>query len=139
MGYENQLSSAEGKRLLVALRKVCARLAEAADHVHGFGHTTFRVGKHSFVIAGMGEDGTSISIKADRVNQGILIARGPYYRTPYIGQHGWVSVDRPLEQDWKEIEQLIGDAYQLAAPKRLTPSSGRSSTASETSRRRTRR
>ncbi|MEX2531653.1 MAG: MmcQ/YjbR family DNA-binding protein [Gemmatimonadota bacterium] len=87
--------------------------------IDGFGHTTFKVRKKSFVIAGMGEDGAAISIKSDPTTQSHLIRRGPYYRTPYIGQHGWVSVADSLSQDWTEIEDLIVDAYRSAAPKRL--------------------
>jgi predicted DNA-binding protein (MmcQ/YjbR family) len=89
------------------------------EEVDGFGHTTFRVRKKSFVIAGMGERGTSVSIKSDPVNQALLVDRGPWYRTPYIGQHGWVSVDSPLERDWHEIAELIVDGYRLAAPRSL--------------------
>ena len=89
------------------------------EQIDGFGHTTFRVGKKSFVIAGMGERGTAVSIKSDPTNQALLVDRGPYYRTPYIGQHGWVSVDDPLEQEWAEIAELIVDGYRLAAPRRL--------------------
>ena len=63
--------------------------------------------KKSFVIAGMGEDGDSISIKSDPVTQSHLIRRGPYYRTPYIGQHGWVSLADPLSHDRTELEDLI--------------------------------
>lgn len=112
-------ASPEGQRLLVALRAACERHPEVNEEIDGFGHNTFRVRGKSFVIAGMGEGGTAISIKSDLTNQGFLIRRGPYYRTPYIGQHGWISVDRPLEQDWDEIVSLIGDGWMLAAPKRL--------------------
>ena len=113
------LDSPAGRRLLKALRKACAILPEVDEEVDGFGHTSFRVRKKSFVIAGMGERGMSISIKSDPVNQALLVQRGPYYRTPYIGQHGWVTLDEPLERDWPEVEELIVDAYRLAAPKRL--------------------
>ena len=90
-----------------------------SEEVDGFGHTVFRVGKKSFVIAGMGERGTAVSIKSDPVNQAILVDRGPWYRTPYIGQHGWVTVDDPRPRDWPEITELIVDGYRLAAPNRL--------------------
>jgi predicted DNA-binding protein (MmcQ/YjbR family) len=119
MAHHDQLDSPQGRRLLAAVRAACAALPNVVEQIDGFGHTTFRVGKKSFVIAGMGEDGTSISIKADRANQALLVSRGPYYRTPYIGQHGWVSVDAPLDQNWDEIRGLIEDAYRLAAPKRV--------------------
>lgn len=113
------LDSPAGRRLLKALRKVSASLPEVDEEVDGFGHTSFRVRKKSFVIAGMGEQGMSISIKSDPANQAILIEHGPYYRTPYIGQHAWVTLDEPLDQDWSEIGELIVDAYRLAAPKSL--------------------
>lgn len=119
MHLERQLQNPEGQRLLSALRRATARLPEVQEVIDGFGHTTFKVRKKSFVIAGMGEDGYAISIKSDPTTQSHLIRRGPYYRTPYIGQHGWVSVADPLRQDWKELEDLIVDAYRSAAPKRL--------------------
>ena len=113
-----QLESPEGRKLRTALSRVTGKLSGVTEVIDGFGHTTFKAGAKSFVIAGMGEDGTSISIKSDLVTQDALIRRGPYYRTPYIGQHGWISIDAPLKHDWKEIEELIGDAYDLVAPKR---------------------
>ncbi|HEX2165731.1 MAG TPA: MmcQ/YjbR family DNA-binding protein [Longimicrobiales bacterium] len=119
MNHELQLQNPEGQRLLAALRAVSGRLPEAQEVVDGFGHTTFKVRKKSFVIAGMGEDGVSISIKTDPTSQSHLIRRGSYCRTPYIGQHGWVSIRDPLAQDWAEVEELIVDAYRAAAPKRL--------------------
>jgi predicted DNA-binding protein (MmcQ/YjbR family) len=120
MHHEKQLQTVEGQQLLAALRDVCTRLPEASEHVDGFGHTAFRVRKKSFVIAGMGEDGAAISIKADPVTQAMLVRRGPYYRTPYIGQHGWISIADPLRHDWSEITELIVDGYRLPAPKRLS-------------------
>lgn len=119
MAHEQQLQTPEGQRLLVALRRACAGLPEVSEEVDGFGHTSFRVGKKSFIIAGMGENGTAISIKADPETQSALIRRGPYYKTPYIGQHGWISVDQPLTQDWEQIQELIVDGYRRAAPRRL--------------------
>lgn len=119
MSHQPQLQTPEGQRLLAALREACAGLPEVEEIIDGFGHTTFRVRKKSFVIAGMGEEGEAVSIKADLMTQQILVRRGPYYRTPYIGQHGWVSIARPLDHDWDEIRELIVDGYRLAAPKRL--------------------
>lgn len=119
MSHRGQLDTPEGQRLLAALRRACTGLPEVQEVVDGFGHTTFKVRKKSFVIAGMGEDGHAIAIKADPLTQDALIRRGPYYRTPYIGQHGWVSIADPLRHDWDEVEELIVEAYVRAAPKRL--------------------
>lgn len=120
MTHDGQLQSSEmGRKLLAALRKTCSRLPEVTETIDGFGHTTFKVRGKSFVIAGMGKDSADISIKADHDSQAALIRRGPWFRTPYIGQHGWISVDNPLGRDWAEIEELILDGYRLAAPRRL--------------------
>jgi predicted DNA-binding protein (MmcQ/YjbR family) len=119
MSHELQLQSPRGQKLLRALRNVCLPLPEVSEVIDGFGHTTFRVGKKSFVIAGMGEDGMAVSIKSDPVTQAALIKTGRFYRTPYIGQHGWVSIDNPRDRDWDDLEELIHDAYRAAAPKRL--------------------
>lgn len=119
MHHANSLDSPAGRKLLKALRNVCAPLPEVVEEIDGFGHTAFRVRKKSFVIAGMGEGGAALSIKSDPTNQALLVERGPWYRTPYIGQHGWVSVDDPLGRDWAEIAELIVDGYRLAAPARL--------------------
>jgi predicted DNA-binding protein (MmcQ/YjbR family) len=115
----NQLDTLSGRELLQALRAACAELPEVDEVVDGFGHTTFKVNRKSFIIAGMGDAGDALSIKSDPMTQAVLVRREPYSRTPYIGQHGWVTVSRPLEQEWGEIQELIRNAYLLAAPKRL--------------------
>ena len=119
MSHQGQLDSPEGRALLEALRQACAGLPEVTETIDGFGHTTFKVRGKSFVIAGMGEEGGDVAIKADHASQAALIRRGPWFRTPYIGQHGWVSITDPLSGDWSEVELLIEDGYRLAAPKRL--------------------
>ena len=119
MTHNRQLDTPEGQLLLAALRTATAMLPEVREVIDGFGHTTFKVRNRSFLIAGMGADGGDISIKSDPTSQAHLVRRGPWYRTPYIGQHGWVSITDPLRQDWEEIEELIVDGYRMAAPKRL--------------------
>ena len=113
-------ATAGEQKILNQLRRICAQLPEVVEERDGFGHFSFRVGKRSFVIVGAGEDGRgSMSIKADLYTQDRLIRGGGYERTPYIGQHGWVSIEAGSEPDWTEIEELVVDGYRRAAPKRL--------------------
>jgi predicted DNA-binding protein (MmcQ/YjbR family) len=113
-------ATAGEQQILNQLRRICAQLPEVVEERDGFGHFSFRVGKRSFVIVGAGEDGRgSMSIKADLYTQDRLIRGGGYERTPYIGQHGWVSIEAGSEPDWTEIEELVVDGYRRAAPKRL--------------------
>jgi predicted DNA-binding protein (MmcQ/YjbR family) len=116
----HQLDNPEGRRLLALLRELTARLPEVEEVIDGFGHTTFKVRKGSFVIAGMGTDGADVAIKSDPTTQAYLIRSGPWFRTPYIGQHGWVSITNPGDADRDELADLITDAWRLAAPKTLS-------------------
>jgi len=101
------------------VRKICLALPEAVEHIDGFGHNTFKVNGKSFVISGENENGFGLSFKSDRETQELLLQKEQYYKTPYIGQHGWVSIQNPVEENWDELTDLIQEAYLRAAPKRL--------------------
>jgi predicted DNA-binding protein (MmcQ/YjbR family) len=121
MGSLDRERSARELELIERVRSICAELGlpEVETVIDGFGHTTFRVAKKSFVMIGGGEGDGSLSIKADHATQAVLVRRGPYVRTPYIGQHGWVTAWGDVAIDWEEVQDLISDAYRLAAPRRL--------------------
>jgi len=105
--------------MLENVRKICLALPEASENIDGFGHNTFKINGKSFVIAGVSEKGFSISFKSDRETQEILLQKEHFFKTPYIGQHGWVSIQNPIEENWDELTDLIQEAYLRAAPKRL--------------------
>jgi len=106
--------------LAAHVREAVRTLPEVSESFDGFGHIAFKVGKKSFVLVGSGTEGQgSLFIKADPDSQQILVARGPYIRAPYLGQHGWVCVWGDVDVDWEEARELVRDAYRLVAPKRL--------------------
>ena len=70
-------------------------------------------------MMGEGNQGPSMAIKTTLDKQRNLIEQGDFVRTKYIGQHGWVSLDRLTLTDWDKIEHLIAEAYVLVAPKSL--------------------
>ncbi len=119
------MRSIEGAAALERVRGICLQWPEAEEIVDGFGHNTFKVNGKSFVIMGEDErDGTIwISFKSDRETQSVLILQDGYVKTPYIGQHGWVSTNPP--ERWDELTELIREAYLRAAPKRLVKELGR--------------
>lgn len=107
------------------LRGTVAGLPEVTEAIDGFGHVSFRVRDKPFVIVGNGAEGEgSLAIKADRAAQRFLIEHRGYVRTPYIGQHGWVSVARLPPDSWPEIDDLVVDGYRLAAPASLVKRMG---------------
>ena len=105
--------------MLDNVRTICLALPEAVEVIDGFGHNTYKVNGKSFVISGESEKGFSLSFKSDRETQELLLQKEHYYKTPYIGQHGWVSMQNPNGEDWEELSDLIQEAYLRAAPKRL--------------------
>jgi len=123
MDPHHTIHSEAGLRMLAEARRICRELPETEETVDGFGHTTMKVGGKSFVMLGESEGmgGPSLSFKSDRETQEFLIGQegSRYFRTPYIGHHGWVSVKEPQSADWGELAELLREAYLRAAPKRL--------------------
>lgn len=113
------MKSQDTTGMLENIRNICLALPEATEHIDGFGHNTFKIGGKSFVISGESENGFSLSFKSDRETQEILLQKEHFYKTPYIGHHGWVSIQNPAEENWEELTDLIQEAYLRAAPKRL--------------------
>lgn len=100
-------------------RRVCLVLPGAVEHIDGFGHTTFQINGKSFVRLGGGEKGPSLAFKSDRETQELLLQEEKFFKTPYIGHHGWTSIRNPVEEDWNELSALIQEAYLRTAPKHL--------------------
>lgn len=101
------------------LRKLVQHLPEVNEIVDKHGHTSFQVRKKTFVMLGDGEDGPGMCVKSDKTTQAALIKTGKFAKTPYIGQHGWVSPVEVPPKDWKEMAGLVEAAYRMAAPKTL--------------------
>ena len=107
------MKTPEGIAMLEQVRRICARFPETIELVDGHGHTTFKVKDKSFIMM---RDGV-IHMKSTLENQELLLQDERYFKPPYIGHHGWVSMRNP--ENWTEIADLLEEAYLLAAPKRL--------------------
>jgi predicted DNA-binding protein (MmcQ/YjbR family) len=95
---------------------MCSEFAEVREHTDGFGHVTFQVDGKPFVKI---TDRSGLCFKSDRINQELLVQQGKYFKTPYIGRHGWVSIREMREEDWIQLAELLLEAYLRAAPKRI--------------------
>jgi predicted DNA-binding protein (MmcQ/YjbR family) len=40
-------------------------------------------------------------------------------KTPYIGNHGWVSLELNEHTNWEEVAELVKSSYRNNAPKKL--------------------
>ena len=74
-----------------------------------------------FVV--VSEDQTSITLKAPKGVQGILVNSDPerFFVPKYVGSKGWVGVRLDLAgpPDWEEMAEIIYESYGLLAPARL--------------------
>lgn len=102
--------------ILKRLRKICLRLPAATEGVT-FGHPTFRVEKKMFAVLEEYKGELGICLKVGTLLQGVFLDDPRFFRTPYIGKHGWVTLRvhaAPL--DWSEILELVKGSYDLVAP-----------------------
>jgi predicted DNA-binding protein (MmcQ/YjbR family) len=113
--------------LLDVLRGLCAELPGSEEYVMVH-HPAFRVGKRPFAIAGMNqhESGATLSINLGRDAQAHLLDDERFEKTPYIGQHGWVTVPHDKLAK-RELATLVTDSWRRVANKKqlaqLRPSS----------------
>jgi predicted DNA-binding protein (MmcQ/YjbR family) len=104
--------------ILRKLRKVCLKLADAEETV-SFGHPTFRVrGGRIFAAPEEYKGELGICLNVGKLMQGIFLDDPRFFRTPYIGKHGWVTLRvYAARLNWNEIGELVKGSYLLAAPK----------------------
>ena len=112
------------------LSRIAARLPEADARPggeHGR-HLAFVVRNKTFAYFTddhHGDGHLSLICRAPMGEQAALIASQPerFFIPPYLGHRGWVGMwlDVP-GLDWVEAEELVIEAYRLAAPKRLAAS-----------------
>jgi predicted DNA-binding protein (MmcQ/YjbR family) len=104
--------------LLTVLRAICAKLPGSEEYVMVH-HPAFRVGKKPFAIAGMSQHelGATLSINLGRDAQAHFLEDARFAKTPYIGQHGWVTV--PHDRIGKsELVALVTDSWRRVANKK---------------------
>lgn len=107
-----------GSSPLAEMRRICLALPEATETLT-WGQPHFRVrGK---IFAGFGDHGGTFTIgfKLEREHADAAIQDPRFTRAPYVGQHGWISMDVKGVRDWGEVRALVLESYRLIAPRAL--------------------
>ena len=107
-----------GSSPLSEMRRICLGLPETAETMT-WGQPHFRVrGK---IFTGIGDHAgiSNISFKLEREHADAVIQDQRFYRAPYVGAHGWVSMRVEEIRDWNEVHALLLESYRLIAPKTL--------------------
>ena len=118
------LTAAE-QAVLTRLRRIYERLPGVTEERDKFGHVSIRVGKKTLAILGVDGGVPSLGLKSDLSTQDALVQRGRFYKTPYVGQHGWVSINGTVKQlDRPVIEDVLTATYKAVAPRILVKQLG---------------
>jgi predicted DNA-binding protein (MmcQ/YjbR family) len=112
------MTAARYEKALRQIRSICEELPETAE-VEAWGHPTFRAGKKMFAAFGEGDEGLSIGLKVGHERQDELLKDKRFFPTPYAAHQGWVSLRVDGQTDWKEVADLLREAYQQVALKRM--------------------
>ena len=105
------------RKILSRLREICLALPKTHETVT-FGNPTFQVGTKTFTVLETYQGVLSICVKVGKKMQPVFLEDIRFYRTPYVGQHGWVSLRANTKLNWKEIDQLVRGSYELVSAKK---------------------
>jgi predicted DNA-binding protein (MmcQ/YjbR family) len=105
-------------RLLQKLRSVALALPET-DEAAPFGDPWFRVRGKMFCCLTEHQGRPALVVKVGKENLDLFLADARFYRSPYIGNHGWVGLFLDSDTDAEEQRALIRDSYNRVAPKAL--------------------
>jgi len=109
--------------VLGRLRRACLALPEVEERLSHGEPAWFVRGKRMFVSFAdrHHDDRVACWCAAPAGAQEALVANYPerFFRPPYVGHRGWLGVYLDVPIDWDEVEELVVDAYQVVAPKRL--------------------
>lgn len=108
------------RKPLERVRALCLALPEAREKIT-WETPTFRVREKMFAICGAGGGRLTITVKAPRGAQEVLVAYDPkrYFVPAYVGKAGWVGIDLDGRVDWTQVAALIEQSWRLVAPKKL--------------------
>jgi predicted DNA-binding protein (MmcQ/YjbR family) len=112
---------ARGRKLLEKFRRIVLALPETVE-TESFGHPWFRAGgpdgKMITVFGGEGERHTAC-FKVGKTDMALFLNDSRLIKTPYIGNHGWVSLELNEHTNWEEVAELVKSSYRNNAPKKL--------------------
>ena len=102
-------------QILERLRKICMGLPGVAEGIT-FGHPTFRVNGKMFAVLEAYKGELGICVKVERELQGIFLDDSRFFRTPYIGKYGWVTLKvYAARLNWTEVKGLVRGSHRLVA------------------------
>ena len=109
------------------VRTICLVLPGVTEELHrpDSPHSGFVVNKKRFAAFLNSHHGDGVVGLTCKTLPGVQAAlldldRERFYPPAYMHQHGWIGMRLDIEPvDWAQVEQLVAEAYEALAPKRL--------------------
>ena len=100
--------------VLRRLRAICRKLP-GAEEIVTWGHPTFRVGGKMFAVLEEYKGDLCLVVKVEKQHQEMFLKDPRFFRAPYIGKHGWVSLRVNERVNWTEVRHLVQGSYRLVS------------------------
>jgi predicted DNA-binding protein (MmcQ/YjbR family) len=107
----------KGSSVLDHMRAICLALPDTKETLT-WGQPHFRVGEKIFAGCGEEKGRVVIGFKLDMDHADAIIQDPRFWRAPYVGHKGWVSMAAGGVDDWDEVRPLVLESYRLIAPRR---------------------
>jgi predicted DNA-binding protein (MmcQ/YjbR family) len=102
--------------VLAKMREICLSLPDTKETLT-WGEPHFRVGEKIFAGCGGHKGKQKIGFKLTKPHADAAVEDPRFERAPYVGKHGWVSMDPSGISDWSEVRAMILESYSLIASK----------------------
>lgn len=109
------------------INRICDQLPQVTQRPGGEHalHVAYMVKKRTFAYFTEdhhGDGRLALICKAPAGDQAALVSGQPeqYFVPPYLGHRGWVGYWLDTRRvDWREVAELVTDAYRMTAPRQL--------------------
>ena len=129
------MNAAPNPDVLKKLRAICLSLPNTKETL-SWGSPHFRVGEKIFCGIG-GEKGVvTIGFKLEMDHADAIIQDPRFWRAPYVGKHGWVSMQVTPKMNWRQVKAFVEESYRLIAPGPKAPKTPRTQKAKRAPRKR---
>jgi predicted DNA-binding protein (MmcQ/YjbR family) len=105
------------------MREICLALPDTKETMT-WGKPHFRVGEKIFCGCGEESGKATIGFKLAMEHAARVIKDPRFWRAPYVGHKGWVSMDASSVKNWGDVKAMIIESYCLIAPKRSVAKMG---------------
>lgn len=98
------------------LRAICLALPDTRETL-SWGSPHFRV--HDKIFSGIGEERGRLAIgfKLEMDHADAVIQDPRFWRAPFVGRYGWVSLGVTPKMNWREVKAFVEESHRLIAPK----------------------